>query len=163
MQPWTYAALKTAVAALSPVPATLDLVVAAINAQSTTLTSQTFPWSAAKLIARQASTGDWSRIVARARGTPALPPASTADQAILAAINAVESLDSDIIDPTNAPTWAAFQAGLAALGPSGPGGIGSGDISAATIAAITALTTVTGPAWVPAVTAGQVQTAEAQP
>jgi hypothetical protein len=153
---WTYAALKAALAALSPVPPDIPSQVAAINAQTITLTNQPFAWSVAKALARTATTGDWSRIVARARQTPTLPPATATDAAILMAINAVEAEDADVMDPTNAERWATLQAGLAALQ-------AIGDISAATVAAINALTTVTQPAWVPAVTAGDVQTAEAQP
>jgi hypothetical protein len=156
MPAWTYATLKTALAALNPLPPDIPSQVAAINAQTITLTNQPFAWMAARLAARTAGTGDWSRVIARSRQTPALPPATANDAACLAAINAVQLSDNDIIDPTNAAEWATFQAGLTALA-------ATGDLAAATIVAINALTTTTLPAWVPAVTAGDVQTAEAQP
>lgn len=153
---WTYADLKTAITALSPMPSGFQAIANAINGQTTTLTNQPVKWADAKRLARTASTGDWSRIVARSRQVPAVPPATATDSAILAAINAVESADADVIDPTNSAEWTAFQNGLSALQ-------AAGDLASATVSAIQALTSVTGPKWVPAVTPGDVQTAEAQP
>jgi hypothetical protein len=139
---WTTAQLQAAIAALD-VPDDSDAQIAGLlNAQTVVLSEQPFPWGQALLLARTAATGDWARIVARSRQTPALPPATPTDAAILAAINATESQPGDVIDPTDAATWAAFQAGLAALE-------ASGDLSSATIAAIGALTTVTAAAWTP--------------
>jgi len=149
---WTYAQLAAAYNALSPVPASLSDACAALNAQTTTLTNQPITWLATKKIARIASTGDWSRIVARSRQVPALPPVTATDVAILAAINAEQSEDADILDPTNTAQWDAFQAGISALE-------ASGDLTSATAAAIVALATVVMPTWQPAVTPGDLQTA----
>ena len=86
---------------------------------------------------------------------PILPPVTANDAAIIAAINAVESSDSDIVDPAIAATWAAFQSGITSL-------CNIGDLSAATVSTISALTTKTVPMWDPPVTAGDIQTAMAQ-
>lgn len=115
----------------------------------TVLINQPFSWREAKRIARESPTGDWSRIVARSRLQPGLPPTTTDDLAILAAINAVQSADTDIIDPAS-PAW---QGGLAALQ-------GVGDLSTATALALHAIGTVTPLPWKD-VDAGDVQTARA--
>lgn len=108
------------------------------------LTGQPFSWAAAKGIARGATTLDWPRIVARSaqRASAVLPPPGTPldpnTAAILMAVNATESQDGDMVDPSHPEGWAAFQAGLAALQ-------AIGDLSAKTVAAITALGTVQEP------------------
>lgn len=152
---WTYTQLKAAIATLSPTPVGPAAIAAVLNAQTVTLAAQPITWGPVKLLARTSATGDWSRIVARSRMTPALPPASTLDAAILAAINATEGMDNDVIDPGNAAAWATFQGGMAALE-------ATGDIAAATVAAILALTGPTVPMWQPLICSGDVQTAEAQ-
>lgn len=153
MPAWTHAQLKAAYIALGS-PADLGAAATTLNAQTVTLSNQPFAWSSGKAIARRAATGDWSRIVARSRQVPALPPATALDAAILAAINAVEAEDGDVIDPTNAAEWGAFQGGISALAT-------EGDISSATIAAITALTSPTVPVWEPPVTGADIQNAKA--
>jgi hypothetical protein len=152
---WTYAQLQAADAALVPTQSDPAQAAIVLNAQTIILNNQPVAWPAAKRIARTSSTGDWARIVARARQIPTLPPMTATDAAILAAINAIESEDTDIIDPANTAEWTAFQTGLNALQ-------ATGDISVATISAISALTTSIVPAWIPAVTAGDVQTARGQ-
>ena len=150
----TYAQIKQAIAALpAPVPTDPSAVAAALNAQTVAMQNQPFPLSAARLIARQSASGDWARIVTRARMTANLPPTTAADMAILAAINVCAGGDSDVIDPANTATWTAWQEGVGALE-------ASGDLSAATVAAIAALTTMTVPAWVPAIQAIDVATAQ---
>lgn len=116
----------------------------ALRQQTVTLTDQPFKWKDAKRVARESATGDWSRIVLRARAT-------TASAAVFAAINAVESADDDVIDPKDPASWETFQAGLAALE-------GSGDLSAGTIAALNALSTVVRLQW-PDLDFGHLQTA----
>jgi hypothetical protein len=153
---WTFNQLKAAIAALSPVPDGVSAIAAAINAQTVTATGAPFQWLAAKVLARTAPTGDWARIVARSRQTPTLPPVTPTDAAILAAINATESGDTDLIDPGSTATWAAFQGGISALE-------ASGDLASATASAILALADPTLPAWQPPVTEGDIQTAMAQP
>lgn len=146
---WTYAELKAADAALSPAVADLSDAAAALNAQAATVSVSLIPWTAIRKIARESATGDWPRIVKRA----ALPLAGTAgDAAILVATNAVESRDTDLIDPAS-PVW---QGGLAVLQ-------AAGDLSHATIDAIAALSTATTPKWDPPVTPGDIQTAREQP
>ena len=148
---WTYQALAAAYNAITPAPADHAAAAVAINAPTVTTTGQPFLWSQATFIARTSVTGDWGRIVARSRQTPALPPVTAIDFAILAAINAVEGVGTDVIHPVD-PAWAAMQAGFAAL-------LATGDISAATVAAIEALTISVSPAWEPPVTADDIASA----
>ena len=126
-----------------------------VEALTITLTNQPIPWPTVETIARTSATGDWSRIVARSRQVPTLPPATATDAAILAAINATESQNTDVLDPTNAPVWAAWQAGFAALE-------ATGDLAATTVAAITALTTQTVLTY-PGVTQNDIWVARGQP
>lgn len=140
--PWTYAELKVADAALGVADAAA--AAAALNAQTDTLTNQVVRWVDAKRVARLAATGDWSRIVARARQTPALPPTTAIDAAILAAINAVESMEADLIDPSDTAGWSAWVGGISTLK-------AAGDLSQASVDAIMALTTHARPVWDPPV------------
>ena len=154
---WTYAALKGAIAALSPPPALGDYAGAAavLNAQTATLTGQAFTVHAAKIVAQTSTNMSWARILQRAQATAAIPPATATDAAILAARTVASMDDAQVVDPSSAG-YAAWQAGLNALQ-------GVGDLTTADVAAINALATVAAPAWSPPVTAGDVQTAEAQP
>lgn len=76
--------------------------------------------------------GRWARLVVRARQTPAIPPATEADAAILAAINATSMADDQELDPGPSAEASAFQAGLAAL-------VAVGDVTPDLAAAIGAL------------------------
>lgn len=153
---WTLAQIKAADAALSPAQPDPAAAAAALNAQTVSQTNRPILWADAKKVARTSSTGDWSRIVARSKQTPTLPPATANDAAILAAINAVESEDGDLIDPANSAQWTTFINGISSLE-------AAGDLSSATAAAIQGLTSVTTPTWQPPLTAGDVQTARVQP
>lgn len=150
---WTNDELKVAIGGLSPMPPDDNAIANVLNVQTVARTGQPFPWGKVKGVARRSATGDWARIVARARQMPVLPPATALDVAILAAINATEGVDSDIIDPAHAEAWGAFQGGVAALR-------ASGDLSVATASAIAALASQTGLLWEPPVTAADVQTAK---
>lgn len=130
-----YPALKAADADLSPPVPDPAQAVAAIRLLTTTKTGQPFKWKVARRIAREAPTGDWSRIVVRARQMPADPPATIKDFAILAAINAVESVDDDIIDPNDPASWQAWENGLGALQ-------AVGDLNADTVTKLNGLPTV---------------------
>ena len=154
---WTYAALKGALATLSPAPAQGDFAGAAtaLNAQTKTAAGQAFTVHAAKLVAQTSGNMSWARILQRAEATAAIPPATAADGAILAARTIASMDDAQMVDPSSAG-YSAWQAGLSALQ-------AVGDLTAADVAAINALASVTAPAWNPPVTAGDVQTAEAQP
>ncbi|MBW4089882.1 MAG: hypothetical protein HIU82_02065 [Proteobacteria bacterium] len=133
---WTPAQIGTAWSEISPTPASLNAGLAQVQAYVVTLTNQPVSWHSVKLIARTSTTGDWGRVLARSDQTPALPPTTSVDAAILAAKNAVSMQDTDMVDPTNTTHWDAFQAGLSTLE-------ASGDLSSATVAAINALTSVT--------------------
>lgn len=147
--PWTYPALKAAVAALSPVAATDAAAAAAINAQTTTLAAQDFPASAARDVLLTAM--EWPHVVLRARGTPSgVTPPSSSDQAIAAAIAATElAAGSVVVRASQAASWTAFSNAMSALE-------AVGDISAASVAAIGALRTPTIPTWQPPVSAADI-------
>lgn len=152
---WTYAALKAAVAALGTMPDIAGTVMA-LNAQTVTLTGQTFTVHQAKLIAQTSPNFSWAKITQRAQQTAMIPPATLEDGAILAARTITSMADSQTVDPSLSGAWMAWLQGLAALA-------AVGDLSAADVAAISALPSSTVPVWVPTVTAGDVQTAEVQP
>lgn len=104
----------------------------AANAASTTLEDQAFKWGDAKDTARR--NGDWPKVVVRSRQVPTIPAGSQEDNAILAAVDVVESRDADLIDPASA-VWQADVAALTAVG----------DISGPTATALSTLTTVEVP------------------
>ncbi|HTJ88882.1 MAG TPA: hypothetical protein VL356_01700 [Acidocella sp.] len=154
---WTYATVKAADAALSPAVADPGAAAAALNAQTTT---QAVPVSIATLhgILMLASTSDWDRITVRSAaayssGWPANP--ATTDAAIAAAKLAV-SLAGSKVDSVSVADWPGFLAPLQVLQT-------AGDVSAASYTAIAALGSVTAATWQPALTAGDIQTARAQP
>lgn len=156
--PWTYAQLKAAYLALSPAPADDTAAAAALNAQTATMATQNVPVSAIHGVLLLSATGDWLRIAARAQqsyssGYPASPIAG--DMAINAAKLAIELAGSKV-DAVMAASWPAFSAFLGVLA-------STGDISAASQASIAALANPTVPAWQPAITPGDLQTARAQP
>lgn len=84
--------------------------------------------------------------------TPAMPPATVADGAILAAVNAVAMNEAWVIDPSVAVPWSAMQNGLGALQ-------AVGDLTASDVAAITALTTVVVPRWPVVLTSADITSA----
>ena len=86
---WTYAGLKAAIAALSPMPSTPDAIVDSINAQTATAVVP-FTWAAVKMVAQRS--GNWSKVVLRAR-------LSDGSAANLAAINAYETPEDRLFDP----------------------------------------------------------------
>ena len=154
MPVWTYAQLKAAyIAAGSPAVAA---AVATLNAQTVAMTNVIVLWADMKSILRMAPTYDWDKIVMRSRMPSVVPPVSAQDFAVMAAINALESESTDRFDPTNAQVWAAVQSGINALA-------AVGDVAPATVTILASLTSKTSPVWEPPVTAGDIQTAGAQP
>jgi hypothetical protein len=109
----------------------------ALASATVTLANQPIPWPAAKAVARRSATGDWGKIVLRSRMTPTGGPG---DAAILVAINAVESEDSDVLRVSDPDAWAVFVGGLQILE-------NAGDLSAQSVAEITALAKVDIPWW----------------
>lgn len=106
---------------------------AALAGATVTLTDQPFKWKDAKDAARR--NGDWPKIVVRSRQVPVVPPETDIDDAILAAVDVVESADTDMIDPLS-DVWLEDTAALRAVG----------DISDATATTLSELDTVTMPA-----------------
>ena len=154
MPAWTYLQLKAAYVAIGSPP--LAAAVATLNAQTVAVTNAIILWPDMKAVLRMAPTDDWEKIVIRSRMPSVVPPVSAQDFAVMAAINALESESTDRFDPTNAPVWAAVQAGIQALA-------NVGDVAPATVAILASLTSKTSPVWEPPVTAGDIQTAGAQP
>lgn len=95
-----------------------------------------FKWGDARGIAQ--AHGCWPMIVLRARGTPAMPPQTAQDGAILAAINAVSAEREQIINAADPGEWGAFSAGVQAFA-------AVGDLTEAAAAAILALGTYQPP------------------
>jgi hypothetical protein len=139
-----YPGLSAAIAGLSPAAASVGDALTRLSAQTTTLIHQPFAAAAAKVIAQTSANLSWGKIVQLSRSTGA-------DVATLAAITIYEVPDSQRIDPTNGPAWAAWNAGIAALQ-------AQGALSADDVAALSALSTATSPTW-PGLTYGDVQTA----
>ena len=120
--PATYAGKSAAeIAALMNAP----VVAAAPSPQP-----RAFLWRSAKALAQEY--GRWALIALRARGTPATPPASAADFAVLTALNAISMADDQQIDPAHPVKWATFCGGLASL-------VAVGDLTAEIAAEIEAL------------------------
>jgi hypothetical protein len=153
--PWTYASLKAAIAALSPMPASPDQIAAAVNAQTIAATADVMCADVEKVVV---PTGEFFAIYQTSLKTPSgQTPATQTDQVIAAAWAFYRMLNQwTTIQTSNAAVLAAVRAGLTGLQ-------SAGLLSAASVAAIDALWTANAPVWVPAVTAGDVQTAEAQP
>jgi hypothetical protein len=132
-----------------------DALAEALRPVTVSVSGQPFLWAQAKVVTQKSPNFSWSRIVVRARMTPAMPPATSLDRAILAAINAVNMDDARQIDPNDAASWAAMQAGLGALQ-------GEGDLTLDDVAAINALTSVITQKY-PGVAARDVWIARGQP
>ncbi len=153
---WTYAQIKAAYQALSPAPATLADAAATLNAQTATSTTPlaSVPVAAVHGVLLLSQTYDWAKIETQAglpysAGWPSTPAAG--DGLIAAAKNAVTLATSQVtmVQPAD---WSAFLASLSALQ-------SAGVVSAASLSAVEALATYTQPAWSPALTVGDLQTA----
>jgi hypothetical protein len=148
---WTLAQLSAAYATL-PAGTSDEAAASSLAAQTTTLEGQLFTVHQAKLVALSSENGSWARVVLRARGTATIPPASATDFAVIAAITITETAETQVVDPTVASDWGAWQAGLSALS-------AVGDLTAADVAAINALASPTIPVWLPAPTNFDIQAA----
>lgn len=155
-----YQAIKAADAALTPQVADPGAAAATLNAQTATLAQPATAVSVATIhgILLLAATGDWLKVDAMSgqaysSGYPASPTAN--DLGINAAKLAITLAGSkvDVVDPSD---WAGFLAQLQAL-------VTAGAVAQATYNQIAALGVMTAPIWQPPVTAGDVQTARAQP
>ncbi len=155
-----YAALRAAYAALSPAPASLADAAATLNTQTRTSMLPVAPVPVASVhgVLLLAPSLDWQRIETLAAtpysaGWPASP--AQADMLVAAARNAVTLATSQVtaIQPAD---WGGFLASLSVLSQAGA-------VSAASLAAVQALAVFAQPAWSPALTVGDLQTALAQP
>jgi hypothetical protein len=131
---WTYKQLQTAIAALSPMPATDDLIAAAINAQTVTGTVPTAFTISGEQLMQCIVLSEFTALSA-AQQTQVLTFCGMASLPVGSA--------SKFVQPA-----------LAAL-------FGSGTTTRANFLALAQA--ITSPVWSPAVTAGDVQTARAQP
>ena len=125
-----YAALKAWLAD-QPAGQTDAQLAAALVAPSITV-QVPVSWQQVRVVAQESPNMSWARITVRAEQTPALPPVTPLDAAILVARNAVSMADSQSVDPAKSAQWTAFQNGLTALQ-------AQGDLTAADVAAIVAL------------------------
>lgn len=136
-----YTALKAKYATISPAPSNGPSALAAINTINTvTVQIAAAPYEFQSVLSILQKSGSWARIVARSRQTPALPPATPTDAAILAAINATEMQPTETIDPADTVTMSALNAGISALE-------AIGDVTAADVTAVQALASVATPWW----------------
>lgn len=148
MPTWTYPKLKAAYLALAPAPANDIAAATALNAQVSTA-PQDIATAACLHVFLLA--GEWPNIVLRSRGTlSGASPATAADNAVKAAIAAVQLTQSDqTISASDPQTWTVFTASLQAL-------LSAGDISQTSVDAITALRAPAVPVWQPPVSAADV-------
>lgn len=156
---WTYATLKTAAAALAGTP-TPAQAAATLNAQTTTSAPQDVAWNAIRDVLM--NNFDWGPLVQTATVAVggALPGGGAQTQAIQAAAASIREccLYGGTFNASNQTNWNRLVAAANLLTPAAVGGI-----SAASATAVVALRTPTVPTWQPAVTAGDIQTAGAQP
>ncbi len=148
---WTYAALKAALAALAPAPDSLEAKAEAINAQAGQQTVDVPARDVRGVLYARGKLPAVSRKAIDARlGTDSSDPA-------FAALHLVEMWGEGATIPMTIPAIAAqCEADLALL-------VGAEIITEDDKAAALSLATRTRPIWDPPVTAGDVQTAEAQP
>ena len=152
---WTYSQLKAAIGQLSPTPPDVSSIAAAINAQMQQ-TAQNLQVSDIEKIL--VPTGELYAITQTAAKTPSgSSPPTAADQVIAAAWAFSRMLDRWVTIETSTSTiWTACSSVMSDLETAGL-------LSAASVTAIGALQLPNAPVWEPAVTVGDVQTAEAQP
>jgi hypothetical protein len=120
-------------------PGTVAARLAQLAAITVAVLNQPTTYGAIRKILKTGDNLDWATIYARSRQTPAFPPASATDAAILGAIMLVSTTDGDALDPTTG-AWTKFNVLMANLA-------GAGDLSAGSTAAIAALITVQVPWW----------------
>ena len=146
-----YTALNEAYKALPASEQTpLATALAALQAQTTTLTGQPIAVPSMFAVLEGSTAGDWAKVVLRSRGTPSgVSPPTAADQAISAAIEAVALFQAG--GAVTAQEWPLCSSWLNALE-------AVGDVSSASVTAITALSTVTVPTF-PGLEMGDLQTA----
>lgn len=139
-----YAALKQAIAVLSPTPASDIEAAAALNAQTVTLDPQDVNTGDAAQILRATATGELFALYQLSLKSPSgTSPPSTQDQQIAAAWTTYQTLtNSDVLAVADPTRWAICQSVLTLLGPSG-----AGVISQSSLDAITSLRTPTTPKW----------------
>ena len=151
---WTPAQLKAAYSAISPTPASLEAAATTLNAQTTTVT---VPVPIASVAAYLGLVGKLGALEAFATS----PPSGASTQAVAAAQGLWEMIQSPAafppFDMPDATVAAEVEAMLSALVSPGTGV--TAPIDSTDQATILGLATQTVPAWQPAVTAGDVQTA----
>jgi hypothetical protein len=160
MMTWTYQQLKTAYQAISPVPANYTAAAVTLNAQTTTSAPLDLQWAAIRDVLM--NDFDWGGLVQCVQTSVGgvLPGGATQTVAIQAAAIAIREccVWGGTLNASNTTVWNKLTAAANLLTPGGVGGI-----SAASANAVVAMRTPTVPAWSPAVTAGDVQTAVTQP
>ena len=151
---WTPAQLKAAYQALSPVPASYEAAATTLNAQTTTVTVSVPIMDVAAYLGLAGKLGALESFAKS-------PPSGASAESIAAAQGLWQMISSpDAFPPfnmANSTVASAVEAMLAALVSPGTGI--TGPINSTDQATILGLATQTVPAWQPAVTAGDVQTA----
>lgn len=157
---WTFAALKAADAALVGAPLSLIAAVGQLNTQTITTGPLDVPWPAIRDVLM--SNWDWGTLVqasnAQVGGT--LPGGGVQTPAIQAAAEAIREccIYGGQFGSSNLVFWNRLVAAANLLTP-----VAVGAISSASANAVVALRMPVVLAWMPLVTAGDIQTARAQP
>jgi hypothetical protein len=153
-----YASIKTAVAALSPQPASNEAAAASLNAQTQTLPAQDVPSSSIRSVLLLSVSFDWAKLVAFAAKPLSDPIGLTgaSDPLIAVCVTAMEAIgNTTTFAASNAAAWGAIEGMLAVL-------VSAGVISSASETALLALRTPPAPAWPVVLTAADIATALAQ-
>lgn len=149
---WTYAQVKAADAALNPAQADPALAAAALNAQTTALAQPASDIGLGDIQGVLLLSGDWLKIQTEAAKSGATGATTDPITLSILAIQLVQSKAATVA----AANWTSFVGMLQVLE-------ANSVVSSASLTAIQALATMTVPTWQPALLAGDVQTARAQP
>ncbi|MDB5849796.1 MAG: hypothetical protein JWP29_3548 [Rhodoferax sp.] len=148
-----YAALKAADAALPDAPLPVDEAAAALNAQTRAVTIDIASRDAREVLL---VSGEWGGVVILSNSAPST---SLPAQIVGAAIVLRDTLTlTETLHTSDDAVVAKVGTLLGALGSQG-----AGVLSDTTISTLLGMRNVTRPVWQPAVTAGDIQTARAQP
>ena len=147
---WTYAELKAARAALSPVPLSDDAAAITLNAQTYVSAPQDVPTRS--VLAFLLTTGEWGGIEAAAQ-----PGSGVAQVIKIVSINLVRTCTTQVISEFHTSDAGVRNTVIGALGALQKASL----LSAASNAALAAMITPSLPVWQPPVTAADVTTAKA--
>lgn len=152
---WTYADVKTAIAALNPMPADNAGIADALNAQTHSINRDISVSAVQKVLVPTGELFAVNQIAAKPlSGTN---PPTQEDQVTVAAWALSRMLDRwEVIETSQDAVWTDSLRSLNGL-------MAANVLTSASVNAISALRTVAAPVWDPPLTVGDIQTAKAQP